>query len=131
MSFEMTPEQVRSYCERNNLRVPQALNACHKQAPKRQKYGNKRTLVDGITFDSAREAKRWQELQLLLKAGEILGVFRQHPFRLQGCVYISDFVILQKDGTFCVEDAKGFKTKEYKIKKRQMKEVYNIEIREV
>ncbi len=103
-----------------------------KDKAKRRKYGNKPTEVDGRTFDSKREANRYRELMTLLRAGEILGVFCQHPFRLPGgVVYRADFVVLNRDGTFTVEDAKGVRTKEYAIKARQMKACLGIEVREV
>ena len=48
----------------------------------RNKYGNKKTVVDGITFDSRKEAKRYQELKLLEKAGEIKDLRRQVKYEL-------------------------------------------------
>jgi hypothetical protein len=71
----------------------------------------------------------------MLKAGEIRGVFRQHPFLLPGgVVYRADFVVLDNDGTWHVEDAKSVATardKVYRLKKRQMRECLGIEIKEV
>lgn len=49
---------------------------------RRSKYGNRKTVVDGITFDSAKEAWRWQELKLLEKVGEVTHLERQVPFAL-------------------------------------------------
>ena len=43
---------------------------------KQNKYGNEKTVVDGITFASRKEASRWQELKMLEKAGEITGLVR-------------------------------------------------------
>ena len=105
------------------------------EEPKRTKYGNKKTTVDGKTFDSKHEAERWKELQLLLAAGEIVGILPQVAFALPGGVtYKADFVILNRDGTFRVEDAKSSATakdKVYRLKKRQMRECLGIEIMEV
>ena len=107
------------------------------------KYGNRKITVDGLTFDSIREAERWQELRLLERAGEIKGLSRQVKFALipasktregktiQGVSYIADFVYLDKEGRQVVEDAKGFRTDVYKLKKKVMLWLYGIEIQEV
>lgn len=108
-----------------------------------RKYGNKKTEVDGITFDSVKEAKRWQELKLLERAGEIQGLDRQVPFLLlpsqrdqNGRVierevkYVADFVY-KENGQTIVEDTKGFKTKEYIIKRKILLYKFGIRIKEV
>jgi len=100
--------------------------------PKQPKYHNVKTTVDGITFDSKRESRRWSELQLLIRSGEIVSVARQVPFQLTPSIkYIADFIILKKDGTYTVEDSKGVRTKEYSLKKRMMRDILGIEIQEV
>ena len=122
---------LRDFCKRTHQPNPLEADKAA-PAPKRPKYGNVKTERDGITFDSKREADRWSELQTLLRAGEIYGVFPQHPFRLPGgIVYIADFVILNKDGTYTVEDVKGVRTPEYKLQRKLMRECLGIEIREV
>jgi dsDNA-binding SOS-regulon protein len=99
---------------------------------KESKYHNQKTERNGMVFDSKKEADRWDELQLLLKAGEILAVFWQVPFRVSKRVkYIADFVILNRDGTFTVEDAKGMKTPMYNVKKKMMKDELGIDVKEV
>ena len=107
------------------------------------KYGNKKTVVDGITFDSRKEAVRWSELKLLQRAGEIFDLQRQVPFTLipkqvrdgkvieRPCVYKADFVYKDKAGTEIVEDTKGMRTKEYVIKRKLMLWQFGIVIREV
>lgn len=91
------------------------------QKGKKSKYGNRKTEADGKVYDSAREAKRHVELALMQKAGEIYGWAEQVTFLLPGGIkYRADFVILQRDGTFRVEHAKGMRTKEYQIKKKLM-----------
>lgn len=105
--------------------------------PKRSKYGNSATEVDGIKFDSAREAKRYRELLLLLKAG-IIGLLRMqvgyelNPGGTHSLKYIADFVyIITATGEEVVEDVKGWRTKEYRKKRRLMKKVYGIVIKEI
>ena len=129
---EFDEKWVTDYCKRTGQQNPLGNQPASVIHPKRSKYGNKPTTVDGRTFDSKREADRYRELMTLLRAGEILGVFCQHPFRLPGgVVYRADFVVLNRDGTFTVEDAKGVRTKEYAIKARQMKACLGIAVREV
>ena len=106
------------------------------------KYGNRKTTLDGITFDSAREAKRYAELRLLERAGQIFNLQRQVPFVLipkqvrdgktieRPVVYKADFVYTE-NGQEIVEDTKGMKTKEYVIKRKLMLWQYGIQIREV
>ena len=46
------------------------------------KYFNHKTVVDGVSFDSRAEARRWHELLLLMRAGEIRALRRQVSFEL-------------------------------------------------
>jgi len=102
--------------------------------PTKSKYKNRKTVVDGITFHSAKEAKRYQELKLLANAGEITDLDLQEPFEIEVCGmricrYIVDFAY-KKDGLLICEDVKGFKTQAYQIKKKLMKACYGIDILE-
>lgn len=125
---------------------------------RRSKYGNRKTMVDGITFDSKKKANRFRELQFLERAGKITALQRQVKYVLiptqrefsneiykkgahQGhfkpgkvlekeCSYIADFAYIQ-DGAYVVEDTKGVRTEAYKIKRKLMLERYGIQIREV
>ena len=123
---------LKQFCARTGQPNPLEPGA---STPKRRKYGNNPTERDGRHFDSKHEADRYDELMLMLKAGEIHGVFCQHPFILPGgVVYRADFVVLDKDGTWHVEDAKSVATardKVYRLKKRQMRECLGIEVHEV
>lgn len=134
MTIEYTEADIRRICARNGTKIPDGLEP-DKPAPVRRKYGNNPTERNGLHFDSKHEADRYDQLMLMLKAGEIRGVFPQHPFRLPGdVVYRADFVILDNDGTWHVEDAKSVATardKVYRLKKRQMEAVLGIKIREV
>lgn len=120
---------------------------------KKQKYGNKKTIVNGLTFDSRKEAKRYQELLLLERAGAIQDLQLQVKFPLiptqrepdtfgkRGGVYkgkvierevdyIADFVYTEND-EIVVEDTKGFRTKEYIIKRKLMLHLHGIRIKEI
>lgn len=108
------------------------------------KYKSKKTIIDGITFDSKKEAKRYSELKLLLKSGQITDLELQKEFILlpsrkgengkvkeRSVKYKADFVYRDKNGKQIVEDTKGFKTAEYIIKRKLMLYIHNIEIQEI
>lgn len=89
------------------------------------KYGAKKTTVDGITFDSKAEARRYQQLKLMQQAGEIIGFTRQPSFILLGGVrYMPDFLVRHKNGKIWVEDVKGFETQAFKIKRKLWDETF-------
>lgn len=92
------------------------------------KYGNKKTVIDGITFDSKKEAERYLVLKDMLKHDEIEELKIQPKFLLQDSFkyrgqvirkiyYIADFSYI-KEGNLVVEDVKGKKTDVYKLKKK-------------
>lgn len=100
------------------------------QSEKRNKYNNKKIIVDGIKFDSTKEANRYCELKILIKAGEVKNLLRQVKFELisktrteRAMYYIADFAY-EEDGNTIVEDVKGFKTEVYKLKKKLFKTKY-------
>ena len=123
----------------------------------RRKYGNKKIQAGGQSFDSKREYRRWRDLTLLERAGEIKNLQRQVPYLLipeqrapstevykkgsragqpkpgpvleRRVVYIADFVY-QQNGETVVEDTKGMRTKEYVIKRKLMLYRYGIRIKE-
>jgi hypothetical protein len=108
-----------------------------KPAKKKSKYNSNKTEVDGIIFDSTKEANRYKELRLLLKAGEIGVLKRQVEYELNpggthSLKYYSDFeYIITATGEHIIEDVKGFRTKEYKKKRRLMRKVHGIDIIEL
>lgn len=98
------------------------------------KYGAKKTVVDGITFASKKEAKRYDELKLLLKSGVITDLILQPRFILQDkCVvrgeklraieYVGDFQYMY-NGELIVEDVKGVLTEVFKLKSKLFKYKY-------
>lgn len=110
---------------------------------KPHKFGAKAETVDGIRFASKREARRWGELQLLQRAGQIMNLRRQVKFQLVGrdgpiltpggrvAQYVADFVYVDnRNGLEVIEDAKGYPTPEYKLK-RAILAAQNIKIIEV
>jgi len=106
------------------------------------KYLSKKTIIDGITFDSKKESKRYIELKRRQELGEISSLELQPPFLLQEgfkrdgkkyrpITYIADFKYIE-NGKVIVEDVKGFKTPEYKIKKKLLLYKYgDFEFREI
>lgn len=119
------------------------------------KYHNRKVKTyDGVVHDSRKEAVRWGELKLLEEQGKIFELKRQVDFLLippqyeeietgkrkkktkrklleRACNYKADFVYQTEDGEIVVEDTKGFKTRDYIIKRKLMLYVYGIKIREV
>lgn len=120
------------------------------------KYKAQKCIVDGITFDSRKESRRYQELLLLSRAGVIQNLQRQVKYVLipsqyetyerygkngnklqdgrrlieRECSYVADFVYTE-GGKLVVEDVKGVRTNEYIIKKKLMLYIHGIKIREV
>lgn len=121
---------------------------------KRQKYRNKRVEYDGKVFDSLKEKRRYCELQILQGQGIISDLRLQVPFELlpaiyeevtielktktktkmklvqRATTYVADFVYVM-DGKEVIEDTKGFRTKEYELKKKMMRALLGIDIHEL
>lgn len=99
------------------------------------KFGAKKVTVGDRTFDSKKEARRAETLQLQNKYGIIHGLEYQKTFELQeaytnnkgehirAITYKADFVYIEDEKTI-VEDCKGFKTPEYKLKKKLFEKKY-------
>jgi len=98
------------------------------------KYGNRKTVVDGIKFDSQAEANRYCELKLLEKAGEInnlvlqpkfvlLSGYKKDGINVRPMYYIADFTYQAKNGQV-VEDVKGVQTAVFKLKKKLFEHKY-------
>lgn len=118
----------------------------------RSKYKSKKIEVDGLTFDSRKEYYRWCELCQLERVGKITDLQRQVKYILipkqyepstankngtvkrgkmieRECSYMADFVYTE-NGNVVVEDVKGFRTTDYKIKRKLMLHVHGIRIKE-
>ena len=105
------------------------------KVPKKNKYRNIKTTIDGITFDSKKEAEHYCMLKILKQAGEIKDFGLQPRYELQpsfekngekyrAITYIADFVIVNNDGTTEVVDIKGVETQVFKIKKKMFEYMY-------
>ena len=108
----------------------------------RSKYGAKKTIVDGKKFDSKWEAERYGQLKAMEKAMFIRDLELQVPYDLivndvKICRYIAEFRYKKESNhtitndeyyVEVVEDTKGFETQEFKLKKKLMKALYNIDI---
>jgi hypothetical protein len=106
----------------------------------RSKYGNRKTEVDGIMFDSVKEANRYRLLVILQGASQIYNLRRQvrYPLHVNGVkigTYVADFVyeldVNGAAGETIVEDVKGVRTPMYQWKRKHLKAEYGIEILEV
>lgn len=100
----------------------------------RNKYRAIKTIVDGIKFDSKKEARRYQELKLMEKSGSITNLELQPRYDLKVNLvkcgfYKADFRYFE-NGKEVVEDVKGMKTPAYNLKKKLIKAIYGIEILE-
>jgi len=101
----------------------------------KNKYRNTRVSYDGRQFDSKRECEVYKRFAAALKGGAISELECQKRYRIlvEGmhvCTYVADFWVKYPNGEVEVWDAKGFKTKEYLLKKKLMKAVYDINVRE-
>lgn len=128
----MKPTEEMSLEEYLNMLVKPA-----KRGNKHNKYNAQKTVVDGITFDSLAESRRYQYLKTWSGSGEITSL-TCHP-RWELCVngkkisrYTADFSYIL-DGKLVVEDVKSSptRTRDYIIRKKLMDAIYNIQITEV
>ena len=118
------------------------------------KYGNCKEVINGIEFQSRKEARRYRDLFLLLKAGEISDLRMQVKYILipaqrepdiigpkggrkpgklieKELSYYADFRYKDKDGNVIVEDAKGFRNEKYIVKRKLLLWLFGIRIKEI
>ena len=103
---------------------------------KPSKFRAKKTAIDGITFDSKKEAARYVELKRLQEAGDVLWFHMQVPMILWGTDkgdgkperYRVDFQVFWSDGRVSYEDVKGMQTRQFKRKKKIVERLYPITI---
>lgn len=97
------------------------------------KYRNVKTVVDNITFDSKKEAARYDYLKVLFRCRQITDFELQKVYELKVngikiCNYRADFYYKDEDGKEVIEDTKGMKTPAYKLKAKLMLAIYGIRI---
>lgn len=129
MSARWTAEQLKAHHAAR-------LDAKAARQPKPRKYRNEREQVDGIWFDSRKEARHYRALLTLQRAGIIdrIEIQPAYPLTVNGekvATYRADFRLTFPDGRVEVQDVKGVRTPVYRLKKRLMKAIYNIEIIEI
>lgn len=102
-----------------------------KSKPKRSKYNNKKTWIDGLCFDSKKEGDYYNQLRLLLKAKAIKGFCLQPQFILvegnevdRAITYKADFIVFHIDGTTEIVDVKGFESETWKRTFKQFRLKY-------
>ena len=124
-------------------------------AKRKAKYGNKKVTFDGIEFDSEKEMYRYIRLKSMQEEGLISDLRMQVPYEIipavyeeetvqlktkvktvtkcvqRAAYYLADFVYKDKDGNEIILDTKGFRTKEYLLKKKMMRAFLGITIKEV
>jgi hypothetical protein len=118
------------HIERGAVHLSGCNRVYHHKVEEMSKYNSSPVETDGIKFDSRSEARRHNELLLMLRAGEIDALFTHPRFNLQpdfvyngkhylGIIYEADFQYMDmKDGKIVVEEVKGFKTKDYMLKRK-------------
>jgi hypothetical protein len=121
---EMTIDQYKSLNSINS-----------KRSSKFSKYKAVPTIVDGIRFHSKKEADYYKELKFKQELGEISYFLMQVPFRLPGNIkYLCDFMVVHTNERPAYDlidyiDVKGYDTKISKLKRKQVEEIYGIEIK--
>ena len=124
-------------------------------AKRKSKYGNKKVTYDGMKFDSEKEMYRYIRLKSMQEEGLISDLRMQVPFEIipavyeeetiqlktkvktitkcvqRAAYYVADFVYKDQDGNEIILDTKGYRTKEYLLKKKMMRAFLGITIKEV
>jgi hypothetical protein len=122
--------------------TPDEARNCGIDVPKQNKYRNVKVVIDGIKFDSTKEANRYAELKMMEKAGEIVDLTLQPEYEYYSYNktrvlfrYRADFKYafpkLDVYTVWMVEDVKGVRTAVYKLKKKLIEDRFGIVITEV
>lgn len=119
-----TEEQYMEWLEGQGIKTA-------REKPKHSKYNNKKTWVDGICFDSKKEAEYYSILKTLQVAGEIKGFCRQPEFILvegnaenRAITYKADFIVFHNDGRTEIVDVKGYESQQWKRTYKQFRLKY-------
>lgn len=150
----MTEEMVAKFLPKDKLSQTTKLEEKKAKKSRTSKYNSSKHIVDGIEFDSKKEANRYQELKLLQRVGKISDLELQKEFELiptqrepstfgkrggeklgdvieRKCSYYADFCYKDEKGNTVVEDTKGMKLSDYKIKRKLMLYIHGIRIKEI
>ena len=105
--------------------------ATARKKKKKPKYNNKKTWLDGICFDSKKEAIYYNTLKILKEAGEIKGFCRQPEFILvegntenRAITYKADFIVFHQDNRVEIIDVKGYESEQWKRTFKQFRLKY-------
>lgn len=128
--MRFTPEQYNEYLKKRGQKV-------EKPKIKNQKYNNQGNWYDGVYFRSQLELRRYCQLKILMNTGEISGFIIQPRFILQtgdennkAITYSADFLILNNDGTYTVEDTKGYESQQWQRTYKMFKLKYpNVDLK--
>lgn len=133
-----TEDQIKKLEQSGTIQGYRVINTGGVKPVKKSKYGNKKVTVDGIEFDSKKEASRYFVLKEKQLAGKISGLMFHHVFELEvnGTVvakYEADFTYTE-NGKLVVEDVKSAATRinrVYRLKNKLMFACHGIKIKEV
>jgi hypothetical protein len=130
--------KTKDYLTGRNSVLKDEIKAALKTIKKQSKYRNQKIDINGQKFDSKKESDRFTILKLLSRQGTISNLDRQVKYEIivenvKICTYIADFVYRNEKGELIVEDVKSLITKRnstYILKKKLMKAIHKIEIKE-
>ena len=147
--LEVRKEAVRKSMQKRRKTRPNKGTEVPRGIPKGNKYHAKKVEIDGMTFDSQKEACRWSELKILQEAGVISGLRTQVEYELlpvqkdengkvieHAAKYVADFVYCDAlTGCWVVEDVNGYKKGAvyniFVLKRKMMLHKYGIRVKEI
>lgn len=95
----------------------------------KHKFNARAVVIDGIRFDSTKEGRYYHQLKLRQRVGEVLCFLRQVPIHLPGQTrLVIDFLEFHTDGTVHFVDTKGVQTETFKLKLRQVEDLYPFDV---
>lgn len=130
--MKLTEEELAAKLKENpDLKVDDTFNralAFTTSYEKPTKYRSRRTIYNGISFASKKEADHAQMLDMAIQAGAVKYWLRQVPFQLSETRYFADFQVFYPDGSVRYFDVKGYDTPLSKLKRKQVKALYGVTI---
>lgn len=126
-SIAAAPPAIRAAVEAQGKAAPREVESKRRAS----KYNNHPKTVDGIRFDSKKEARYYEQLKIRIATGEVRYFLMQVPLRLPGGTkYVVDFLVFFTDPDRAPEyvDVKGVQTKLFRVKKREIEHQFPIQI---